>query len=91
VLHNLHLHQGWSTVTHRRATYFVKDSPEGLTYVYVYRKGVIDLTRRQLFITKQVTLKVLFNNKTVNLAELGKIMRKIGLLCAVLNFMIYSL
>jgi hypothetical protein len=41
--------QGWPTSTHRRATKFVKDSPETRTCVYVYIKGGIEFTRRLLF------------------------------------------
>ena len=33
------LEQGCPTSTHRTATQFVKDSAEGSTYVYVYRRG----------------------------------------------------
>ena len=57
----------------------------------VYCKGVIELTIRQLFITQQVTLKVPLNNTIVSIATLGKIKRKIGLLCAVLNFTLCNL
>jgi hypothetical protein len=32
-------HQGWPTSTHRSAIYSVRDSPEGITGVYIYRKG----------------------------------------------------
>jgi hypothetical protein len=40
--------QSWPTSTYRRATKFVKDSPEARISVYVFIKGGIEFTRRLL-------------------------------------------
>jgi hypothetical protein len=72
--------QGRPTSAHRRATLFVKDSPEGRTSVfkgpYVALWGRKELTRRLLrYVKSKVELK--------GLTELSKTQRMIGLQRAV--------
>jgi len=76
--------QDWPTSTHRRATKFVKDSPQAHTCLYMYIEGGNEFTRRLLF-TNSVTLKVPLSDKVVCITKLDKTQRDFGLLFAVLS------
>jgi hypothetical protein len=87
-----YIRQGWPTATYSRATQLVKDSPEGRTFVYIYRKGRRgkDLINYKVVIYKQqVALKVRLNDKAVGRTEHGKTQRMFGLSCIVLKVMSY--
>jgi hypothetical protein len=62
----------------------LKDSPEGCTCVYIYRKageGGIELNRDP-YLQQYVTLKVRLNDKVAGPSQLGQKQRMIALLCA---------
>jgi hypothetical protein len=60
-------------------------------YTYIQGEGEIESTRTPLFTDSKLRSKVRMNDKVVGLTELGKTQRNVGLLCAVLPVISYSL
>jgi hypothetical protein len=63
--------QGGPNSTHRRATQLVKDSPEGLISVHMYRGerggGGIESTRTPFLADSKLPLKIRFNDNIIGL------------------------